>query len=147
MKYFVKKLFVLFILCILGFASCKTADKVTKPVSFEVSNRSIYHAIAAAYTKQAPIMIDDNVRLESLVYLEKENMFVYYYTLVNMEKSGTPDNTWKVIKEVTRETLKENFKTQQNMEQFRKDKVKQSFVYKDKNGVEIFTVELNYDEY
>lgn len=147
MKYFVKKLFFLFILCILGFVSCKTTDKVTKPTSSEPSNRYIYHAVADAYTKQAPFMVDDNIRVDSLVYLEKENTFVYYYTLVNMEKSGTPDNMWGVIKEATKEALKENFKTQPNMEQFRKDKVKQSFVYRDKNGVDIFTIELNYDEY
>ena len=63
-----------------------------------------------------------------------------------VKENNTPE-VWNIIEAATRDALITEFKSKTDIEQFRKDKLNMSFVYKDKNKEALFTVVLNSGEY
>ena len=106
-----------------------------------------YKTMAEALNKQCSTKIDENIQLDAVEYIESSHTLQYVYSFTEMVKENNTPEVWNIIEAATREALITEFKSQTDIEQFRKDKLNMSFVYKDKNKEALFTVVLNSGEY
>lgn len=106
-----------------------------------------YKSMAEALNKQCPTKIGDDIQLDAVEYIENTHTLQYVYSFTEMVKENNTPEVWNIIEAATREALITEFKSQTNIEQFRKDKLNMSFVYKDKDKELLFTIVLNSGEY
>ena len=138
----IKKLTLLtaIMVCFLFFSACaKDSDKG--------GYKTNYKTIADALNKQCPTKIDENIQLDAVEYIESSHTLQYVYSFTEMVKENNTPEVWNIIEAATRDALITEFKSKTDIEQFRKDKLNMSFVYKDKNKEALFTVVLNSGEY
>lgn len=137
----IKKLTLLtaIMVCFLFFSACAKEN--------EKSEFKKYKTIADALNKQCPTKIDENIQLDVVEYIESSHTLQYVYSFTEMIKENNTPEVWNIIEAATREALITEFKSQTDIEQFRKDKLNMGFVYNDKNKEHLFTVELNSGEY
>ena len=131
-------LFVL-MLCFLFFSACTKENGK--------SEFKKYKTMAEALNKQCPTKIDENIQLDAVEYIESSHTLQYVYSFTEMVKENNTPEVWNIIEAATRDALITEFKSKTDIEQFRKDKLNMSFVYKDKNKEALFTVVLNSGEY
>ena len=136
-----KKLSILtaIMVCFLFFSACAKEN--------EKSEFKKYKTIADALNKQCPTKIDENIQLDVVEYIESSHTLQYVYSFTEMIKENNTPEVWNIIEAATREALITEFKSQTDIEQFRKDKLNMGFVYNDKNKEHLFTVELNSGEF
>ena len=137
----IKKLTLLtaIMVCFLFFSACAKEN--------EKSEFKKYKTIADALNKQCPTKIDENIQLDVVEYIESSHTLQYVYSFTEMIKENNTPEVWNIIEAATREALITEFKSQTDIEQFRKDKLNMGFVYNDKNKEHLFTVELNSGEF
>ena len=137
----IKKLSILtaIMVCFLFFSACTKEN--------EKSEFKKYKTIADALNKQCPTKIDENIQLDAVEYIESSHTLQYVYSFTEMVKENNTPEVWNIIEAATREALITEFKSQTDIEQFRKDKLNMGFVYNDKNKEHLFTVVLNSGEY
>ena len=137
----IKKLTLLtaIMVCFLFFSACAKENGK--------SEFKKYKTMAEALNKQCPTKIDENIQLDVVEYIESSHTLQYVYSFTEMIKENNTPEVWNIIEAATREALITEFKSQTDIEQFRKDKLNMSFVYNDKNKEHLFTVELNSGEY
>ena len=131
-------LFVL-MLCFLFFSACTKEN--------EKSEFKKYKTMAEALNKQCPTKIEDDIQIDAVKYTESSHTLQYVYSFTKRVKENNTPEEWNMIAAGTREALITEFKSQTDIEQFRKDKLNMGFVYNDKNKEHLFTVELNSGEY
>lgn len=136
-----KKLSILtaIMVCFLFFSACTKENGK--------SEFKKYKSMAEALNKQCPTKIDENIQLDAVEYIESSHTLQYVYSFTEMVKENNTPEVWNIIEAATREALITEFKSQTNIEQFRKDKLNMSFVYKDKDKELLFTIVLNSGEY
>ena len=137
----IKKLTLLtaIMVCFLFFSACAKENGK--------SEFKKYKTMAEALNKQCPTKIDENIQLDVVEYIESSHTLQYVYSFTEMIKENNTPEVWNIIEAATREALITEFKSQTDIEQFRKDKLNMGFVYNDKNKEHLFTVELNSGEY
>jgi len=137
----IKKLSLLtaIMVCFLFFSACAKENGK--------SEFKKYKTMAEALNKQCPTKIDENIQLDAVEYIESSHTLQYVYSFTEMVKENNTPEVWNIIEAATREALITEFKSQTDIEQFRKDKLNMGFVYNDKNKEHLFTVELNSGEY
>ena len=133
---FLAAIMICFVFC---FACSKDSDKG--------GYKTNYKAIADALNKQCPTKIDENIQLDAVEYIESPHTLQHVYSFTEMVKENNTPEVWNIIEAATREALITEFKSQTNIEQFRKDKLNMSFVYKDKDKEHLFPIVLNSGEY
>lgn len=115
---------------------------IVKLVFFTSSAAHLDQVIAASATdinKRCPVMIDSATRLDKVVFLTG-NVFQFTYTLVGLVKDSIQSEDMKhflkpiLIKDITTNSA---FKAQ------RKRKTTVSYVYHDKNGLEILRIDIS----
>ena len=131
-------LFVL-MLCFLFFSACTKEN--------EKSEFKKYKTMAEALNKQCPTKIEDDIQIDAVKYTESSHTLQYVYSFTKRVKGNNTPEEWNMIEAGTREALITEFKSQTYVEQFRKDKLNMSFVYKDKDKEHLFTIVLNSGEY
>ena len=136
-----KKLSILtaIMVCFLFFSACTKENGK--------SEFKKYKSMAEALNKQCPTKIGDDIQLDAVEYIENIHTLQYVYSFTKRVKENNTPEEWNMIEAGTREALITEFKSQTYVEQFRKDKLNMSFVYKDKNKEALFTVVLNSGEY
>ncbi|UTC65893.1 MULTISPECIES: hypothetical protein [unclassified Treponema] len=136
----IKKIsFFVLMMCFVFFSSCAKEN-----AKGEFKH---YKAIADALNKQCPTKIGDDIQLDAVEYIESTHTLQYVYSFTTMAKEDNTAEAWNLIEAATKEALSTEFKSQTNVEQFRKDKLNMSFVYRDKNMESLFTVILKPEEY
>ncbi len=137
----IKKLTLLtaIMVCFLFFSACTKENGK--------SEFKKYKTMAEALNKQCPTKIDENIQLDVVEYIESSHTLQYVYSFTEMIKENNTPEVWNIIEAATREALITEFKSQTDIEQFRKDKLNMGFVYKDKDKEHLFTIVLNSGEY
>ncbi|AIN92711.1 hypothetical protein H0R90_10435 [Treponema putidum] len=126
--------------------SCKTNENKISPAKNN-GDLSKYELVAEAATKQCPVMLDEITRLDSVQYNAKEHALVYSYSIMNIKKSDIPANTVDLTLGMMRDAMLSGLKGQAALDMFRKDKVKLVYVFKDKEGKELFVFDFKHTEY
>ena len=85
---------------------------------------------AIELNKQTPQHVDDYTRLDSASSIGKTN-FIYYYTLLNIEKSEINLDT---VNKYTKPFVIKNVKEEPSLKIFRKNNITMDYKYYDKNG-------------
>ncbi|MDR3652006.1 MAG: zinc-ribbon domain-containing protein [Paludibacter sp.] len=98
---------------------------------------------ASEINKSCPIMIDSETRLDNAIALPN-NVFLYNYSLVNIEK-GKVDTMQ--IKNLLVPKIINFVKSSPQMKPIRDAKVTIDYYYKDKNGVYLFQVPITSQQY
>lgn len=99
--------------------------------------------MASQINESCPIMVDSDTRLDNAMALP-DNTFQYTYTLVNAEKDSIDIDS---LREYLTPQITNWVKTNPDMEKFRELKVKINYLYKDKFGVYLLTVEVTPEDY
>lgn len=134
--------------------ACQTANTAAKvkeelPASAENihTKTDVYRAMAEGVTKQCPIKVDGETTLTKLEYNEVRHALAYTYLFSGAVYEDMDTQLWAVVQASTENTLKEKLKTNQSVSQVRADGLTVIYIYKDKNGKELFTVTLLPGEY
>lgn len=133
---FLTAIMICFVFC---FACSKDSDKG--------GYKTNYKTIADALNKQCPTKIDEDIQLDAVNYIVDSHTLQYVYSFTAMLKNDNTEDEWKLIEDATKEALSMEFKSQTNIEQFRKDKLNMEFVYKDKDKESLFVIILTPGEY
>lgn len=99
--------------------------------------------VASELNKSCPIMVDSETRLDNTIALP-DNVFQYFYTLVNMTKETTD---FEFMKTQLEPTIINFVKTNPEMKFQRDHKTTVKYSYKDKNGIFLFTISVTPDMY
>lgn len=99
--------------------------------------------VASQINESCPIMIDSDTRLDNSVALP-DNIFQYYYTLVNLEKANI--NT-EEMRNFLEPTIINFVKTTPQMEIQREYKTTINYHYRDKNGEFLLLISVTPDKY
>lgn len=111
---------------------------VMKP-SLDSSLTAMSHEI----NKQCPILVDRETRLDNAAVLP-DKVFQYNYTLINLSKEQVDvDEAQKVIEPNLISAIKNN----PDMKDFRDNKVKIIYSYRDKNGQFLFKILITPEMY
>lgn len=92
--------------------------------------------VASDFNAQGPMQLDQSLRLDSMGSIGKTN-FIYYYTLLEIEKSEVNLDT---VNKYVRPSLIENIKTSPELKIYRDNKITMDYKYYDKNGA--FAMEI-----
>ncbi len=92
--------------------------------------------VASDFNTQGPMQLDQSLRLDSMGSIGKTN-FIYYYTLLEIEKSEVNLDT---VNKYVRPSLIENIKTSPELKIYRDNKITMDYKYYDKNGA--FAMEI-----
>ncbi|MEL3907478.1 MAG: hypothetical protein P1P64_00485 [Treponemataceae bacterium] len=142
----VKKIFL--ILVLVGFAfSCKTVDKSAKTDTA----KSKYQTLAETLTEECPIKEDEDFQIDYFKFDEAKSTFWIYMRFLDLEKKDYTDEELSVIKDMftigalagASAIVDDN----PDFASFKEDKINTGFACKDENGVELFDVIVEYDEY
>ncbi|GAB2766053.1 hypothetical protein [Salinimicrobium soli] len=99
--------------------------------------------VAVEINKQSPMQVDASTRLDSASSVGKTNV-VYYYTLVEMERSEVNLDT---VNKYVRPGIIENVKTHPDLKYFRDNNITLDYNYYDKNGEFITEISVTPDLY
>ena len=112
------------------FFSPKPFDKQMKDAAIEVN-------------KKCPMVVDEYSRLDSASTIDDKN-FLYYYTLVDIEKSEVNLDT---VNKYIRPNIIMNVKNTPELKAFRDNKVTIDYNYYDKNGVFVTKISVTPEMY
>lgn len=99
--------------------------------------------MASEINKSCPLMIDADTRLDNTVALP-ENIFQYYYTLVNVEKATADTLSMKSYLE---ESITNQVRTNPQMKFQRDHQTTLNYYYKDKDGSFLFLISVTPEKY
>ncbi len=99
--------------------------------------------VASEINKTCPLMIDQNTRLDNTIAMP-DNVFVYNYTLVNLEKKDIDINE---MKDFIEPNVINNMKTNPDMKLYRENKTTMTYNYKDKKGEFILKINVTPEQY
>jgi hypothetical protein len=112
------------------FFSNEPFDKQMKDAAIEVN-------------KKCPMVVDEYSRLDSASTIDDKN-FLYYYTLVDIEKSEVNLDT---VNKYIRPNIISNVKNTPELKVFRDNKVTIDYNYYDKNGVFVTKISVTPEMY
>lgn len=133
-KYLTGAIIAIVILSAIGYFWGKPIIKfITKP---EVDYALI--EVSDKFNKQCPIMLDEETRIDNTIALP-DNVFQYYTTLINIDKSTIDIQELKAQIEPRIIYIT---KTNPIFKGFQEYKTTIKYYYKDKNGAYLFTISV-----
>lgn len=99
--------------------------------------------LSTEINKTTPIMVDQNTRLDR-TETKRGEVFLYHYTLVNMEKGNFEEEE---LKEFLRVQILDNIKNNPDLQYFRAHGAAMTYSYKDKNNAHLFDLTFTSDDY
>jgi len=105
-------------------------------------DRQLY-SLSQEINQSTPIMIEENIRLER-TSVKRGEIFVYHYTLVNIEKGSFDEEE---LKEFFRGQILENIKNNPDLEYFRENQASMVYAYQDKNDAHLFDLRFTAEDY
>ncbi|MCH6233797.1 hypothetical protein [Cognataquiflexum rubidum] len=99
--------------------------------------------LSTEINKTTPILVDQNTRLDR-TETKRGEVFLYHYTLVNMEKGNFEEDE---LKEFLREQILNNIKNNPDLQYFRAHGAAMTYTYKDKNSTHLFDLTFTSDDY
>lgn len=112
-----------------------SVQQIFKPTSFD---KALVEA-AVKLNKQCPMMVDEETRLDSGQALPN-NLFQYYYSLVNLEKAAINADA---VRAALEPTILNNVKANEGMKSFRDHKTTMVYNYNDKRGAFVFKISID----
>ncbi|MBE2289993.1 MAG: hypothetical protein IAE95_10585 [Chitinophagaceae bacterium] len=110
-----------------------------RPPSFEKA----LVAAANEMNKMCPMMVDQSTRLDNTMVMPG-NAFQYNYTIIDVEKAEVKLDT---VRKYLEPVIIANVKNNSDMKLQREHKTTLIYKYKDKNGLEIYTLKVTPDMY
>ena len=98
---------------------------------------------ASQLNASCPIMIDKDTRLDNAAAMP-DNVFQYYYTLVNVDQSEVNIDT---LRKYIEPLIVNGVKTSPDLKAYRDNKVTMGYHYRDKNGVFLMKIDVTPDLY
>ena len=111
------------------------------------SDLNKYELVAEAASKQCPIMLDEITRLDSVQYNVKEHALIYNYSIMNIKKSDLPAKAADITAGMMRDAMLSGLKGQAALDMFRNDALKLVYIFRDKEGKELFVFDFKHTEY
>jgi hypothetical protein len=99
--------------------------------------------LSAEINKSTPLFVDENTRLDR-TETKRGEIFLYHYTLVNMEKGKFEEEE---LREFLRVQIKDNIKNNPDLQFFRKYGKAMTYTYKDKNNTHLFNLTFTEKDY
>jgi hypothetical protein len=99
--------------------------------------------LSAEINKSTPILIDPNTRLDK-TETKRGEIFLYHYTLVNMEKGKFEEEE---LREFLRSQILDNIKNNPDLQYFREFGTAMTYTYKDKNNAHLFDLTFTEKDY
>ena len=99
--------------------------------------------LSTEINKTTPILVDQNTRLDR-TETKRGEVFLYHYTLVNMEKGNFEEDE---LKEFLREQILNNIKNNPDLQYFRAHGAAMTYTYKDKNSTHLFDLTFTSEDY
>lgn len=99
--------------------------------------------VATEFNKKGPQQIDQFTRLDSVSSIGKTN-FVYYYTLIDMEKSEVNLDT---VNKYVRPSIIENIKNSPELKIYRDNNITMDYKYYDRNGAFVLDIAVTPELY
>lgn len=99
--------------------------------------------VATEINKQGPRQIDQYTRLDSVSSIGKTN-FIYYYTLIDMEKSEVNLDT---VNKYVRPSIIENIKNSPELKIYRDNNITMDYKYYDRNGAFVLDIAVTPELY
>lgn len=99
--------------------------------------------VAMEFNKKGPQQIDQFTRLDSVSSIGKTN-FVYYYTLIDMEKSEVNLDT---VNKYVRPSIIENIKNSPELKIYRDNNITMDYKYYDRNGAFVLDIAVTPELY
>lgn len=123
-------------------------------VAFTLASYGVQHLFFPSFDKQmkkaaeevnkkCPVVLDEYSRLDSASTIGDKS-FLYYYTLVDLEKSEVNLDT---VNKYIRPYIINNVKTNPELKPFRNHQVTMDYNYYDKNGVFVTKISVTPDMY
>ncbi|MCH6201803.1 hypothetical protein MMU07_19640 [Aquiflexum sp. LQ15W] len=99
--------------------------------------------LSTEINKTTPILVDQNTRLDR-TETKRGEVFLYHYTLVNMEKGSFEEEE---LREFLRNQILDNIKNNPDLQYFRDHGAAMTYTYKDKNSNYLFDLTFNAEDY
>lgn len=99
--------------------------------------------VATEFNKKGPQQIDQFTRLDSVSSIGKTN-FIYYYTLIDMEKSEVNLDT---VNKYVRPSIIENIKNSPELKIYRDNNITMDYKYYDRNGAFVLDIAVTPELY
>jgi len=132
-KKLIKQAGIFLIVFIVAFFGTKYLMSKIKP-NYELEK------ISADINKKGSVMIDAETRLETSSV--SGDTLKYIYTLVNVTKEDTTFDG-KGAQQFIRTNAQHNLDTDSRMSYYREKKIRLKYLYKDKNGKDLFNFTIN----
>jgi hypothetical protein len=139
MKYQSKYLMILIIILIGLIAIFRAKSILFNTLSIDEKNKTIADEI----NKNCPFIIDSETRLDNTSALPN-NVFAYFYTLVNMQKDEIDTLNFK---NAIKPTLIHSIKSHPDMKFQRKNQTTLSYNYRDRNGDFVLKLNIGPNDY
>lgn len=99
--------------------------------------------LSTEINKTTPVLVDQNTRLDR-TETKRGEIFLYHYTLVNMEKGNFEEEE---LREYLRKQILANIKSNPELKYFRDHGTAMIYTYKDKNSKHLFDLTFNAKDY
>lgn len=99
--------------------------------------------LSTEINKTTPLLVDPNTRLDR-TETKRGEVFLYHYTLVNMEKGNFEEEE---LKEFLRAQILNNIKNNPDLQYFKAHGAAMTYSYKDKNNAHLFDLTFTSDDY
>lgn len=99
--------------------------------------------LSTEINKSTPILVDHNTRLDR-TETKRGGIFLYHYTLVNMEKGSFEEGE---LREFLRAQILDNIKNNPDLQYFREYGTAMTYTYKDKNNARLFDLTFKEKDY
>jgi len=99
--------------------------------------------LSAEINKSTPLLVDENTRLDR-TETKRGEIFLYHYTLVNMEKGKFEEEE---LREFLWTQILDNIKNNPDLQYFRAHGAAMTYSYKDKNNAPLFDLTFNSEDY
>jgi hypothetical protein len=99
--------------------------------------------LSTEINKSTPLLVDENTRLDR-TETKRGEIFLYHYTLVNMEKGKFEEEE---LREFLRTQILDNIKNNPDLQYFRQYGKAMTYTYKDKNNARLFDLTFTEKDY
>ncbi|MEA5081211.1 MAG: hypothetical protein VB024_06255 [Dysgonamonadaceae bacterium] len=90
-----------------------------------------------------PLILNQNMQLDSAV-VSADNVFIYYYTIINAEK---PVALMDSLEVELNSSIKKSFKIDERLRVFKENKVTIKYIYSDSTGSSVRTIKVTPEDY
>ncbi len=132
MRRITKRLLTVF-LCMLLIQCTSEKERLNKVLNEMADNLNV----------STPLILNQNMQLDSAV-VSADNVFIYYYTIINAEK---PVALMDSLEVELNSSIKKSFKIDERLRVFKENKVTIKYIYSDSTGSPVRTIKVTPEDY